>query len=162
MRLPASCVAIARQRALARARAQGCVTAANARRVDAEGVGRGARATRVVPSAPSGNGAASRVAPRSSSARAVSARNGCASRNEVSGPTGGSAVGAARRKEAHRSDAELVEQPRELILDDVGQRADDEQRVGPRSVRVGGSAGTSEARQASSPCVKVVSMPLPE
>ncbi len=77
------------------------------------------------------------------------------------GPTGGSVVGAARRQEAHRADAESREQAAELVLDHVGQRADDEQR----RLGVGGSAGssgTSAARQASSPCVKVVSMPLPE
>ena len=51
---------------------------------------------------------------------------------------------------------------RELVLDHVGQRADDEQRrLGAPAARAAGS-GTSEARQASSPCVKVVSMPLPE
>ena len=77
------------------------------------------------------------------------------------GPTAGSAVGAARRQELHRADAQRLEQPDELVLDHVGQRADDEQ-AGPRPFRSGGSAGTSEARQASSPCVKVVSMPLPE
>ena len=62
-----------------------------------------ARSQSVVPSAPSGNGAASRSAPRSSSARAVSARNGCASRNEVPGPTGGSS--AARRGGRKRTGA---------------------------------------------------------
>ena len=39
--------------------------------------------------------------------------------------------------------------------------ADDQELVRARS-RAGGSAGTSEARQASSPCVNVVSIPLPE
>ena len=49
---------------------------------------------------------------------------------------------------------------RELVLDHVGERADDEQRR--RAVRLAGRSGTSAARQASSPCVNVVSMPLPE
>ena len=59
-------------------------------------------------------------------------------------------------------EAELGEQPRELVLDDIGERADDEQRrLGVARLR-SGSFGTSAARQASSPSVKVVSMPLPE
>ena len=77
------------------------------------------------------------------------------------GPTGGSSVGVPRRQERDRTDAERVEQAEELVLDDVGQRADHQQRGRCRG-RSGGISGTSAARQASSPCVKVVSMPLPE
>ena len=67
----------------------------------------------------------------------------------------------ARREEIDARDADLVEQAAKLILDDVWQRTDDEQR----SRRAGGRArgfGRSAARHASSPCVNVVSMPLPE
>jgi hypothetical protein len=51
----------------------------------------------------------------------------------------------AHGEEANRRDAQHVEEAGELVLDDIGQRV-----------------GTSAARQASSPCVNVVSMPLPE
>ncbi len=67
--------------------------------------------------------------------------------------------GAARRQEGDVGDAERGEEPAELVLHHVGQRADDEQR---RVAGEPGISGTSEARQASSPWVKVVSMPLPE
>jgi hypothetical protein len=49
-------------------------------------------------------------------------------------------VGAARGKEAHRADAQPVEQADELVLDHVGERADDEQRR-RRVVRLGRQLG---------------------
>ena len=159
MRLPSSKRAVARERGAGTLGAHGgrCL---DARRRDIEGR-RGGGSQAVVPSTPSGKGAAMRVAPRSSSARAVSARNGWASSNAGVRADRRQLPGSARRQEAHRRDAELGEEPRELILDHVGQRADDEQR----GCRIGGvvwQVATSAARQASSPCVKVVSMPLPE
>ena len=78
----------------------------------------------------------------------------------MSGPTGGQVGGAARRQEVDGADAHRVEQAAELVLDDLGQGADDEQRE--RVGGCGGRIGTRAARQASSPWVKVVSMPLPE
>ena len=113
------------------------------------------------PPTPSGNGAAICFAPRSSSARAVSPRNGCASRKRVFGPTDG-----YRRRPAHRE---------EIAPGRCRARQTDAQ-TGPRRYprarpRPSGSAGrwglrrqvgTSAARQASSPWVNVVSMPLPE
>ena len=45
--------------------------------------------------------------------------------------------GAARRQGEHRRDAELGKDPAELVLDDVGQRADDQERLR----RVGGGGG---------------------
>ncbi|MGC4075749.1 MAG: hypothetical protein QM702_01680 [Rubrivivax sp.] len=73
-------------------------------------------------------------------------------------------AGADRRQVARRGAGQEVHRPMpspntaQLVFDDVGERADDQQ---PRSSPAG-SSGTSAARQASSPCVKVVSMPLPE
>ena len=64
----------------ATARARGAATVASKRSAATSNVFAAACSQAVVPSAPSGNGAPMRPAPRSSSARAVSARNGCASR----------------------------------------------------------------------------------
>ncbi len=58
-------------------------------------------------------------------------------------------------------DPQLVEQPAELILDDVGERARRPGASGPQSPRFR-QLRHQAARQASSPWVKVVSMPLPE
>ena len=69
---------------------------------------------------------------------------------------------AARRKEIHLAESHVGEQLPRLILDDIRQGAHDQQIRTPRCGGCGGRLGTSEARQASSPCVKVVSMPLPE
>ena len=55
------------------------------------------------------------------------------------GPTQGGRSAPAHRKECARADAQLVEEARELVLDDVGERADDEQ---------GRSARRAFARQA--------------
>ena len=59
-------------------------------------------------------------------------------------------VGAAGGQEAHRADAEAVEQRARLVLDHVGQRADDEQlaRVRPGQARHhGGEAGVLALRE---------------
>ena len=77
------------------------------------------------------------------------------------GPIAGSAPARRGGKKCTGADAELREQAPELVFDHVGQRADDQQR-GRRVGAAAGRFGTSAARQASSPCVKVVSMPLPE
>jgi hypothetical protein len=55
-------------------------------------------------------------------------------------------------------DAHLRQKFQRLILDHIGQRADEQKLA--RSVS--GRTGTMAARQASSPWVKVVSMPEPE
>jgi len=55
---------------------------------------------------------------------------------------------------------ELGQQPRKLILDDVGERADDQQRRRGFGLSAG-SVGTSAARHESSPSVNVVSTPEP-
>jgi hypothetical protein len=62
-----------------------------------------------------------------------------------------------KRTSAH---AHLPEQARELVLDRrrAGQPATSSDGASRRRRQL----GTSAARQASSPCVKVVSMPLPE
>ena len=85
--------------AVPRATRSGCVTRLEQRRHRRQAHRPPRCSHAVVPSTPSGKGAANRFAPRSSSARAVSARNGCASRNLVFGPTAGSAVDVARRQE---------------------------------------------------------------
>jgi hypothetical protein len=108
-------------------------------------------------------GAGRRRRLRASSARPVSPRKGLG--EQVARVSARSAEWPARRPGSQRTgDAEFVEQARELVLDDVGQRADDEQflltATGPW--RRAGSASTMAARQASSPSVKVVSIPLPE
>jgi len=77
-----------------------------------------------------------------------------ADRREVAGPNAA--------EEANRTETHLVEEAAELILDDVGERADDEQSGQRRHRPRRGLPATSDARQASSPWVKVVSMPLPE
>ncbi len=41
----------------------------------------------------------------------------------------GQFAGLARRQKLDRPDAEFFEQPRKLVLDDVGQGADDQQRA---------------------------------
>ena len=143
MRLPASCVAVAR-----RARVRGALArrwrsrSSNARRVDAEGIGRGPQPARGALGAERERRGQMRLAPRSSSARAVSARNGWASRKRGvrARPAGSSAARRGGRKRTG-ADAELGEQPRELVLDHVGQRADDEQRAG----RVGRRRGQARA-----------------
>ena len=64
-------------------------------------------------------------------------------------PTGRQLGGAARREELHVLDAQVGEQPRELILDDVGQRADDEQIAARRLRRLrAGSARRPATAQA--------------
>ena len=74
-----------------------------------------------------------RVAPRSSSARAVSARNGCASRNLVFGPTAGSVSELRGGRKLHRTDAQRIEQPDELVFDHIGQRSHHKEVVLARS-----------------------------
>ncbi len=81
-----------------------------------------------------------RRAPRSSSARAVSARNGCASRKRVCGPTAGSASARRGGRNATGAMPQFGEQAPPLVLDDVGERADDEQRC-RRVGRRGGQLG---------------------
>ncbi len=66
---------------------------------------------------------------------------------------------AARRQEVHGADAHGVQQAAELVLHHLGQRAGHQQGGLARGSR--GRIGTSAARQASSPWVNVVSMPLP-
>jgi hypothetical protein len=78
----------------------------------------------------------------------------------VPGPTAGSSPARRGGRKRDRADAERRRTAAELVLDHVGERADHQQRG--RARRAAGSSGTSAARQASSPCVKVVSMPLPE
>jgi hypothetical protein len=114
----------------------------------------------VVPSAPIGNGAAIRVAPRSSSARIVSARKGCASSTRVPGATAG--MRSARRPGRNATSAmPSSAKSRANWSSTTSGRAPATTRPG-RSGSAAGSVGTSEARHASSPCVKVVSMPLPD
>jgi hypothetical protein len=70
----------------------------------------------------------------------------------------GRVVRAAGGQDADRADPEVRQKLQRLILDHIRKRADDQQLA-----RLGfGSTGTIAARQASSPWVKVVSMPLPE
>ncbi len=114
----------------------------------------------VVPSAPIGNGAARRVAPRSSSARAVSARNGCARRNRVPRPTG--ARSCARRGGKNRTGPTPRSSNRRRIWSSTTSASAPTTRSVRASSAASGSSGTREARQASSPWVNVVSMPLPE
>jgi hypothetical protein len=85
-------------------------------------------ASAVVPSAPKGNGALISCAPRDCSARAVSARKGCASSSCVAGPTAGMLPLRRAGRKRTSAQAHLPEQPRELVLHRVGQRAGHQQR----------------------------------
>ena len=79
----------------------------------------------------------------------------------VFGPTGGSSRARRGGKKRTRPDAHRAEEPRELVLHHVGERAH-HQQLAPRPCRSRGRCGTMLLRQVSSPCVNVVSMPLPE
>ncbi len=57
------------------------------------------------------------------------ARNGCARRNAVRGPTAGSSAAFRGGRERHVGDAHGGEEPAELVLHDIGQRSDHEQRA---------------------------------
>ena len=103
------------------------------------------------------------VAPRSSSARAVSAEERLRQQEARVRPD--------RRQVARRGAAAGSDRCRcraasnrraELVFDHVGQRADDQQRRRRVGALRPAAPAPATARQASSPCVKVVSMPLPE
>ena len=95
------------------------------RRIDSESVGRGAQPRRRAFDAQR-KGCGKARAPRSSSARAVSARNGCASRKDGADRPGAGRR-APRRGESEPDRCPAREQPLKLIFDDIGQGADDEQ-----------------------------------
>ena len=122
-----------------------------------------ARSHSVVPSAPSGKVAAKPLRAALFRVRAPY-RRGTAAPGESVLPA---RPPAARRRAVAAGNAtgpmpSSSKKPPELILDDIGKRADDEQRSRLSSEPASASSGTRAARQASSPWVKVVSMPLPE
>jgi hypothetical protein len=112
----------------------------------------------VVPSAPSGNGAGSRVAPRSSSGAHGVGQEGLGQQQRVLGPTGG--IRCARRG-GRKCTGPM---PSSSNRRGTGPRPRRPARPPPAARRCvgGGHLRHQRARQASSPCVKVVSMPLPE
>ena len=71
------------------------------------------------------------------------------------------AARTARRQEAHRADAHLLKQAQNWSST-TSARAPTTSRDSRARLLQPGISGTSDARQASSPWVKVVSMPLPE
>jgi hypothetical protein len=133
-------------------------------RVDAEGVGGGTAASAVVPSTPSGKGAGSQRAARSSRARAVSARKGCGQQEAGAGPDRGQVAHARRAGRSRTSlDAQSPRTARANWSSTTSASAPTTmQRRAAHRRRAAGSWAPAQARQASSPWVKVVSMPLPE
>ena len=115
----------------------------------------------VVPSAPKGNSASRRTAPRSSSAPCGFAEERLGEKKARIWSDGWEVGGAACGEAVDRTNAEFVEQAEELILDDIGQRADDHQALFARHVdgqfrdqrREAGVLALSEG---------CCSMPLPE
>jgi hypothetical protein len=63
-------------------------------------------------------------------------------------------------QEADGTNAQRLEQPPELVFDDIRQGTGN--KKAGACIGAAGHSGTSEARQASSPWVNVVSMPEPE
>ena len=99
-------------------------------------------------------------APRASKARAVPARKGCASRKRVPSPTAGNSD--ARRDGRKRTGPTPRAAKSRMNWSSTTSASAPTTR---RERAVPGSAGisgTKAARQASSPSVKVVSIPLPE
>jgi hypothetical protein len=90
----------------------------------------------------------------------VPARNGCASRREVWGPTLGAVVErwGGKKLTGTPSSAKMRASWPSTTSGSVPTTRSDRAAEGADS----GSVSASAARQASSPCVKVVSMPLPE
>ncbi len=144
-----------------RGRAAPRSTAGKAVARHAEGLAPRRRARRSCP--PRRTGRARRSARRPAAPAPRPSRRGRAAPagSACSGPDAGRTRRHARGgQHAHRH-AQLGEQPQELVLDHVRQRAD-QQQLGRRRRSVSGRPGTIAARQASSPSVKVVSMPEPE
>lgn len=134
MRLPASA---SRSGVSAwRARRAGAAATASTRAADTPQAAAAAPNQASVPSTPSGMGAVSGAAPRAISARAVLFTKGWASTDAcLCQPAAARRPGAtAGRTPGH---AQFVEQAHELVLDDVGERADHQQprRVVPRHLR---------------------------
>ena len=153
-------LAVMLKRASARAGRPDVVTSSNVRWSDAPQVGGGLEPA-VVPSTPSGRGAGMRLratvfeCPRGVEQVRLGQQIAGVRPRRAADPS--NCASAGRSASAGRA----REHAGELILDHVSQAADDQQ-LGVGAVGQRGISGTSEARQASSPWVKVVSMPLPE
>ena len=114
----------------------------------------------LVPIAPNGNGAGRWLAPKASSSRAVSAKKGWANKNSVPGPTFGMSVLRRGGKKSTSLMPILLNRLRNWSST-TSAKVPTIKSLLPSSF-LAGRVGTMAARHASSPCVKVVSMPLPE
>jgi hypothetical protein len=155
MRLPCSASAVppAHLRHARAAPPGGLQTAARDRRRPAPP----ACSQRVVPSAPKGNGAAEQRAPRDFQGAHGVGQERLRQQQRVLGRP--PACCARRAAGSAPGRCPSASNSAELVLDHVGSApttSSDGARLGGRQLR------HQRARQASSPCVKVVSMPLPE
>ena len=159
MLFPSRCTFARASAALARA--VGADTAASKRSPGTPKAVAAACNQAVVPSTPSGNGADKSTAPRACRARAVSAKKGCASNSRVWRPTG--AWSDARRggKKRTRSMPMLLNRRMNWSSTTSARVPTTSSSCGARAA-CSGSPGTIDDKQASSPCVNVVSIPLPE
>ena len=141
-----------------RARARGASVAAAKLSSETPKASAMARSQAVVPSSPKGKGAAIWVAPRRVSSEWVSPRKGCARTNCVFGPT--AVVLSMWRAGSRRTGPTPIAPSRPSIWSSTTSGSAPTTRSSRASVW--GRTGTMQARQASSPSVKVVSMPEPE
>ena len=129
-------------RATCSARARpGAVTASKRSARNAEGVGRGAQPGRRAFGAQREGRGKSPCAALFERARGVAEER--LREQEARVRADRRQIASARRigRKCTGADAERVEQARELVLDDVGERADDQQDCGRRSRRSSGSSG---------------------